>query len=165
MHISRMEERLDGGYYTTLPLFELDFKLMMDNCKLYNGPESDYTHMAYTLEKAFAKLKTKYLEVDLSSDDEMYIDMSYQSQSTKKKHKKSSNSDEKENEEQKPKKKRGRKPKNRESGESDAGTIKEKKRPGRPPKERTMSDDSVFENSEEIKVRKKPGRKPKIPRE
>merc|ERR1711962_1105390 len=138
---------------------------MMDNCKLYNGPESDYTHMAYTLEKAFAKLKTKYLEVDLSSDDEMYIDMSYQSQGPKRKHKIRHNSDEKENEEQRPKKKRGRKPKNRESGDSDTGPVKEKKKPGRPPKERTMSDDSVFENSEEVKVRKKPGRKPKIPRE
>lgn len=35
-----MEERLDGGYYTNLAMFEGDFKLMMDNCKLYNGPES-----------------------------------------------------------------------------------------------------------------------------
>ncbi|XP_064115339.1 chromatin remodeling regulator CECR2-like [Macrobrachium nipponense] len=40
MHITRMEERLDGGYYTNLAMFEGDFKLMMDNCKLYNGPES-----------------------------------------------------------------------------------------------------------------------------
>merc|ERR1711874_598719 len=59
----------------------------------------------------------------------------------------------------------GRKPKNRESGDSDTGPLKEKKKPGRPPKERTMSDDSVFENGEEVKIRKKPGRKPKIPRE
>lgn len=35
-----MEERLDAGYYTNLAMFEGDFKLMMDNCKLYNGPES-----------------------------------------------------------------------------------------------------------------------------
>ena len=35
-----MEERLDAGYYTNLTMFEGDFKLMMDNCKLYNGPES-----------------------------------------------------------------------------------------------------------------------------
>lgn len=36
----QMEERLDAGYYTNLSMFEGDFKLMMDNCKLYNGPES-----------------------------------------------------------------------------------------------------------------------------
>ena len=35
-----MESRLDSGYYINLMMFEADFKLMMDNCKLYNGPES-----------------------------------------------------------------------------------------------------------------------------
>ena len=35
-----MEERLDSGFYSNMSMFEGDFKLMMDNCKLYNGPDS-----------------------------------------------------------------------------------------------------------------------------
>ncbi|XP_018020851.1 uncharacterized protein LOC108677188 [Hyalella azteca] len=95
MHITKLEERLDKGYYTSLAMFDADFKLMMDNCKLYNGPGSEYTHMAYTLEKVFAKLRAKYLETDVSSDEEIYIDLSYEQNLTSKKRRRSR--DEKDN--------------------------------------------------------------------
>ena len=72
---------------------------------------TEYTHMAFTLEKVFAKLRAKYLETDLSSDEEMYIDMSYQQHLTTKKRRRS-NSDEKENNKEfKTPGKRGRKKK------------------------------------------------------
>ena len=37
---SQLEDRLDAGFYGSLEMFDADFKLMMDNCKLYNGPDS-----------------------------------------------------------------------------------------------------------------------------
>lgn len=53
--------------------------------------------MAFTLEKVFCKLRSKYLETDLSSDDEMYIDLSYQQDHATSKKKRRISSDEKEN--------------------------------------------------------------------
>ena len=51
--------------------------------------------MAYTLEKVFAKLKSKYLETEFSSDEEIYIDMSFQ-QAEKRKNKKRKSAEERE---------------------------------------------------------------------
>lgn len=32
-----MEEKLDNGEYGTFPEFRNDFKLIVNNCRLYNG--------------------------------------------------------------------------------------------------------------------------------
>ena len=40
MQFFQLEDRLDAGYYAVVEMLNADFKLMMDNCKLYNGPES-----------------------------------------------------------------------------------------------------------------------------
>ncbi|KAF2360521.1 Bromodomain [Trinorchestia longiramus] len=138
MHITKLEDRLDKGYYASLAMFDADFKLMMDNCKLYNGPESEYTHMAYTLEKVFAKLRAKYLETDMSSDEEIYIDMSYQQNSTSKKRRRSINSDEKENN----------------KGFKAPGKRGRKKKVGRKPKDQKLSEGESPKNAE-ASVKKK----------
>ena len=40
MDLQTMEERLDQGEYLTFHEFEEDFKLIIDNCVAYNGPNS-----------------------------------------------------------------------------------------------------------------------------
>ena len=115
MCISTMESCLGTGYYTSISLFQADFKLMMDNCKLYNGPESEYTHMAYTVERQFANLKSKYLDCEFS-DEEMVIDMSFQEKKKKRKHeeeKKRKHEEEKKRKHEEEKKESQKKPRGR----------------------------------------------------
>ena len=40
MDLNKLESRLDAGVYQTRQQFEADFKLIVDNCKLYNGLEN-----------------------------------------------------------------------------------------------------------------------------
>lgn len=37
MDLQQMEERLDSGQYMTFTDFRNDFKLIVNNCRLYNG--------------------------------------------------------------------------------------------------------------------------------
>lgn len=37
MDLQQMEERLDKGQYLTFTAFRNDFKLIVNNCRLYNG--------------------------------------------------------------------------------------------------------------------------------
>lgn len=37
MDLLKMEERLDNGQYQTFTDFRNDFKLIVNNCRLYNG--------------------------------------------------------------------------------------------------------------------------------
>lgn len=40
MDLQRMEERLDSGFYKNFSKFRLDFQLIVENCRLYNGVEN-----------------------------------------------------------------------------------------------------------------------------
>lgn len=37
MDLMKMEEKLDEGEYQTFAEFRTDFKLIVNNCRLYNG--------------------------------------------------------------------------------------------------------------------------------
>lgn len=37
MDLMKMEEKLDSGEYLTFAEFRTDFKLIVNNCRLYNG--------------------------------------------------------------------------------------------------------------------------------
>lgn len=54
MDLSTIEERLERGwYYITKDIFIADLKLMVQNCKAYNGKGHYVTDLALTLEKVF----------------------------------------------------------------------------------------------------------------
>ncbi|CAH1107566.1 unnamed protein product [Psylliodes chrysocephalus] len=74
MDLQRMEERLDSGYYKNFDKFRGDFQLIVDNCKLYNGAENEYTEMVDNLQQVFQRGTDKYLDQISSSDDEIAIE-------------------------------------------------------------------------------------------
>ncbi|XP_072385619.1 uncharacterized protein dikar [Diabrotica undecimpunctata] len=76
MDLQRMEERLDSGFYKSFDRFRADFQLIVDNCKLYNGAENEYTEMVDNLLQVFEKATEKYLDHISSSDDEIAIEFS-----------------------------------------------------------------------------------------
>lgn len=43
MDLQQMEERLDKGQYLTFTTFRNDFKLIVNNCRLYNGQNNGNT--------------------------------------------------------------------------------------------------------------------------
>lgn len=55
MDLKKMEERLDNGFYTNFAMFKGDFKLIVNNCRLYNGQDNGrFTSTLYiTVEKCF----------------------------------------------------------------------------------------------------------------
>ena len=40
MDLSKMEEKLENGSYKSLTQFKKDFRLIVDNCRQYNGSEN-----------------------------------------------------------------------------------------------------------------------------
>lgn len=40
MDLSKMEEKLENGSYKSLNQFKKDFRLIVDNCRQYNGSEN-----------------------------------------------------------------------------------------------------------------------------
>lgn len=42
MDLQQMEERLDKGQYLTFTAFRNDFKLIVNNCRLYNGQNNGW---------------------------------------------------------------------------------------------------------------------------
>lgn len=40
MDLSTMEEKLEGGSYKSLSQFKHDFRLIVDNCRQYNGSDN-----------------------------------------------------------------------------------------------------------------------------
>ncbi|XP_018327226.1 uncharacterized protein LOC108738343 [Agrilus planipennis] len=74
MDLQRMEDRLDSGYYKTFSRFRADFQLIVDNCRLYNGVDNEYTEMVGNLVQAFEKGTEKYLDQISSSDEEIRIE-------------------------------------------------------------------------------------------
>ncbi|XP_011259799.2 uncharacterized protein LOC105253442 [Camponotus floridanus] len=70
MDLSTMEEKLEGGSYKSLSQFKHDFRLIVDNCRQYNGSDNEYTEMAINLKEAFDKAVSRYLESETSSDED-----------------------------------------------------------------------------------------------
>ncbi|XP_037070291.1 bromodomain-containing protein 4-like [Pollicipes pollicipes] len=75
MDLNKLESRLDAGVYVSRQQFEADFKLIVDNCKLYNGLENEYTGMVVNIEGAFHKAVRKYLDTE-EDEEEIFIDVS-----------------------------------------------------------------------------------------
>uniref|UniRef100_A0A336MX90 CSON008964 protein n=1 Tax=Culicoides sonorensis TaxID=179676 RepID=A0A336MX90_CULSO len=73
MDLQRMEEKLDDGEYNTFSEFKNDFKLIVNNCRLYNGQNNEYTEMVNNLQIAFEKATRKYFDQN-SSDEETFFD-------------------------------------------------------------------------------------------
>lgn len=44
MDLSKMEKRLDSGHYRDFNAFKADFKLIVNNCRLYNGQDNGNCH-------------------------------------------------------------------------------------------------------------------------
>lgn len=40
MDLSTMEEKLEGGSYKSISQFKRDFRLIVDNCRQYNGSDN-----------------------------------------------------------------------------------------------------------------------------
>ncbi|XP_073953833.1 uncharacterized protein [Choristoneura fumiferana] len=85
MDLRKMEERLDSGYYTDFSMFKADFKLIVNNCRLYNGQDNEYTMMVDSLQAAFDRLTEKYMHRLSSSDEEIAVE--YQLPTPSRKHK------------------------------------------------------------------------------
>ncbi|KAK5642951.1 hypothetical protein RI129_009118 [Pyrocoelia pectoralis] len=74
MDLQRMEDRLDSGYYKTFSRFRGDFQLIVDNCRLYNGVDNEYTEMVGNLLTVFEKATERYLDQVTSSDEEIAVE-------------------------------------------------------------------------------------------
>ncbi|XP_046977534.1 uncharacterized protein LOC124543377 [Vanessa cardui] len=85
MDLRKMEERLDSGYYSDFSMFKADFKLIVNNCRLYNGQDNEYTTMVDNLQAAFDRLTEKYIHRLSSSDEEIAVE--YQLPTPSRKHK------------------------------------------------------------------------------
>ncbi|CAH0402010.1 unnamed protein product [Chilo suppressalis] len=85
MDLRKMEQRLDSGYYTDFSMFKADFKLIVNNCRLYNGQDNEYTIMVDNLQAAFDRLTEKYIHRLSSSDEEIAVE--YQIPTPSRKHK------------------------------------------------------------------------------
>ncbi|XP_058065795.1 uncharacterized protein LOC131215423 [Anopheles bellator] len=70
MDLQKMEEKLDNGEYAMFGDFQYDFKLIVNNCRLYNGQANEYTEMVNNLQLAFERARKKYFDEN-SSDEEM----------------------------------------------------------------------------------------------
>ncbi|XP_048525745.1 bromodomain-containing protein 4A isoform X2 [Dendroctonus ponderosae] len=74
MDLTKMEERLDQGYYKGYDKFKGDFQLIVNNCRLYNGAENEYTLMVDNLVTVFDKATERFLDQISSSDEEVAVE-------------------------------------------------------------------------------------------
>ncbi|KAI4469418.1 remodeling and spacing factor 1 [Holotrichia oblita] len=95
MDLQSMEERLERGSYKTFSKFKDDFQLIVDNCRLYNGADNEYTKMVDNLQKVFERITERYLDEITSTDEEIaveYPDQNKDAKLTNNKRKKSDSS-------------------------------------------------------------------------
>ncbi|KAI8040555.1 hypothetical protein M5D96_006498 [Drosophila gunungcola] len=76
MDLLKMEDKLDSGEYHKFSEFRNDFRLIVNNCRLYNGHNNEYTEMVNNLQDAFEKATKKYFE-NLSDDEDDDPNLSY----------------------------------------------------------------------------------------
>ncbi|XP_075229523.1 CECR2 histone acetyl-lysine reader dikar isoform X2 [Lycorma delicatula] len=74
MDLQRMEDKLDNGEYLTFNDFKADFQLIVDNCRQYNGSDNEYTEMVGKLQEAFEAAVDRYLETEMSTDEEVAVE-------------------------------------------------------------------------------------------
>ncbi|KAG8277551.1 hypothetical protein J6590_040558 [Homalodisca vitripennis] len=74
MDLQRMEDKLDAGEYSSFNDFKSDFQLIVDNCRQYNGSENEYTEMVGKLQEAFDAAVDRYLETEISTDEEVAVE-------------------------------------------------------------------------------------------
>lgn len=86
MDLQKMEERLENGHYKTFSKFRTDFQLIVNNCKLYNGVENEYSEMVDTVLEFFNRSVERYLDQITSSDDEIAVEFPNSDKNKKKKH-------------------------------------------------------------------------------
>jgi len=71
MDLLKMEDKLDNGEYKKFSEFRNDFKLIVNNCRLYNGQNNEYTEMVNNLQEAFDKATKKYFDNLSDEEDEL----------------------------------------------------------------------------------------------
>ncbi|XP_055385660.1 protein split ends isoform X2 [Condylostylus longicornis] len=71
MDLLKMEDKLDNGEYKKFSEFRNDFKLIVNNCRLYNGQNNEYTEMVNNLQEAFDKATKKYFDNLSDEEDEI----------------------------------------------------------------------------------------------
>uniref|UniRef100_UPI00358E3DFC chromatin remodeling regulator CECR2 n=1 Tax=Myxine glutinosa TaxID=7769 RepID=UPI00358E3DFC len=74
MDLSSIERRLSTGAYTCKELLVADVKLMFENCRKYNGQDSDLAYMAAALERCFDKAMIKHFPAEQSDGSEERCD-------------------------------------------------------------------------------------------
>ena len=59
MDLRTLDENLRARKYPTIDAWVADFHLIVDNCRLFNGPDSDFTKKAYEMKNNFDKQREK----------------------------------------------------------------------------------------------------------
>ena len=70
MHLKLIEQKIYERSYISFNEIEHDFKLLVNNCETFNGPNNGYTRMAYGVWKQFKKATKRFLNRDLEEDEQ-----------------------------------------------------------------------------------------------
>lgn len=69
MDLSTIQRKINDRVYVDFHQVENDFKLLVNNCEIYNGPLNSYITLAHELWRKFEWAVKEYLELDLSYDE------------------------------------------------------------------------------------------------